>query len=72
MNRQECTLVETYLRRTFGNDGITVKAPKKANEPVEVWLDGEFIGTLYRDEEEGEVSYDFNMSILDVDLPATR
>jgi hypothetical protein len=71
LNRQECTLVEQYLRRTFGNDGIAVKVPKKPTDPAEVWLNGEFIGTLYRDEEEGEISYDFNMTVLDVDLPAT-
>ncbi|KAA5607698.1 DUF3126 family protein [Roseospira marina] len=60
-----------YLRRTFRTDGISVKPPKKPTDPAEVWINGEFIGTLYRDEEDGEISYDFNMTILDVDLPAT-
>lgn len=69
MNRQEIDQVQTYLRKTFRNDGISLSIPKKQNDPVEVWLDGEFIGTLYRDDEEGEISYDFNMTILDVDLP---
>lgn len=69
MNRQEINLVQTYLRRTFANDGITLTVPKKPNEPVEVWLGREFLGTLYRDEDEGEISYDFNMTILEIDLP---
>ncbi|MBB4284956.1 DUF3126 family protein [Roseospira goensis] len=69
MNRKEIASVQTYMRRLFGNDGISLGIPKKPNDPVEVWLNGEFIGTLYRDEEEGEISYDFNMTILDVDLP---
>lgn len=69
MNRQEISAVQAYLRRVFRNDGIALTTPKKASEPVEVWLDGEFIGTLYRDEEDGEVSYDFNMTILEIDLP---
>lgn len=69
MNRQEISSVQTYMRRVFGNEGITLTVPKKQNDPVEVWLDGEFIGTLYRDEDEGEVSYDFNMTILEMDLP---
>ncbi|MEE8534508.1 MAG: DUF3126 family protein, partial [Kiloniellales bacterium] len=29
----------------------------------------EFIGVIFRDEDEGEVSYAFNMAILDEDLP---
>jgi len=69
LTRQEIAVVQAYMRRVFSNDGITLTTPKKATDPVEVWLGGEFIGTLYRDEEDGEISYDFNMTILDVDLP---
>ncbi len=29
----------------------------------------EFIGVIFKDEDEGEVSYAFNMAILDIDLP---
>jgi len=32
-------------------------------------LGEEFIGVVYRDEDEGEVSYAFNMAILEMDLP---
>ena len=35
---------------------------------AEVYIKNEFVGTLYRDEDEGEVSFDFNMSIIDIDL----
>lgn len=69
MTRQEIAAVQAYMRRVFANDGITLTTPKKASDPVEVWLNGEFLGTLYRDEEDGEISFDFNMTILDVDLP---
>jgi hypothetical protein len=34
-----------------------------------VMLDGEFIGVIYRDEDDGDISYDFNMAILEMDLP---
>ena len=37
---------------------------------VEVYLGEEFIGVIYKDEEEGDISYDFNMSILEIDLPS--
>jgi len=68
VSRSEFANVEKYLRRTFGNESVSVKVPRKSNEPVEVWCGGEFIGTLYRDEEDGEVSYDFHMTILEYDL----
>jgi hypothetical protein len=69
MTPNEIARLQAYLRRNFGNDKITVNPPAKKGQPVEVTLDGEFIGTLYRDEEDGDVSYAFNMSILSEDLP---
>ena len=32
-------------------------------------LGDEFMGTIYRDDDEGDISYDFNMAILEMDLP---
>lgn len=69
MNRSETARVQEYLQRTFNNTSIAVKPPKKAGQPVEVYCGDEFIGVLHRDEEEGEVSYDLHMTILDLDLP---
>ena len=69
MTPNEITRLQLYLRRTFGNDKIVVNPPAKKGQPIEVTLGGEFIGTLYRDEEDGDVSYDFNMSLLSEDLP---
>ncbi|HWK39125.1 MAG TPA: DUF3126 family protein, partial [Hyphomicrobium sp.] len=37
-------------------------------DSAEVFVDGEFIAVLFREEEDGEVSYQFQMAILDVDL----
>ncbi|GEO81482.1 DUF3126 family protein [Pararhodospirillum oryzae] len=69
MTPAEIRKVEAYLRRTFGNDTITVSPPPgKGKGSCEVAINDEFIGTLNRDEDEGEVSYDFNMVILDLDL----
>jgi len=69
MTPSEITRVEAYLRTTFGNDRIRIEPPKKRGAPIEVTLAGEFIGVLHRDEDEGEVSYALNISILEEDLP---
>jgi hypothetical protein len=34
-----------------------------------VHVNGEFIGVIFKDEEDGETSYAFNMAILEMDLP---
>ncbi len=69
MTPSEIARVEAYLRTTFANAKIHIQAPKKRGAPIEVSVDGAFIGVLHRDEDEGEVSYALTISILDVDLP---
>jgi hypothetical protein len=67
---QESDKLQTYLQTKFGNKGLTLRARSQTMDSVEVLLNGEFIGVLYKDEDEGETSYDFNMAILEMDLPA--
>ncbi|MBT5157608.1 MAG: DUF3126 family protein [Rhodobiaceae bacterium] len=68
MTSDEMNRVQSYLRSKFENDAVTLKRGGK-EDMVEVFLGDEFIGTMFRDEDEGEVSYDFNMAILEFDLP---
>jgi hypothetical protein len=67
-NPQELTKLEKYFQSKFKIQGISLKTREKAKDSVEVTLNGEFIGTIYKDEEDGETSYDFNMAILEMDL----
>ncbi|WP_298373910.1 DUF3126 family protein [Azospirillum sp.] len=69
MTDTEVARVQAYLRKTLGNAKIVIEPPAKAGQSAEVSIDGEFIGTLHRDVDEGEVSYDLHMSILEEDLP---
>lgn len=66
----EVSQLQAYLQNKFGHNGIALKMREKAKDSVEVILNGEFIGTIYKDSDDGETSYDFNMAILDIDLPA--
>jgi len=68
VDKSEIEKVQRYLRRTFGNHGITIDARPKKDDSAEVSLDGEFIGVIFKDDEEGDVSYDFHMTILEMDL----
>lgn len=69
MTPTDIARVETYLRRTLGNPKITIAPPARKGATVEVMLDGEFLATLHRDDEDNEVSYSVHMTILDEDLP---
>ena len=66
MNRSELLRVEKYLRGKFANNAISLKEQKDGS--CEVLIGDEFIGVLFRDEEDGELSYAFHMAILEMDL----
>ena len=59
--------VEAHLRRTFGNNGISLKPRPKQKDSAEVYIGDEFIGVVYDDEDE-EGSFLFEMAILSEDL----
>lgn len=65
--RTEITRLQSYLQKKFGQTGLILRE-RKPNDSLEVLLDGEFLGVIYKDAEDGEISYDFNMAILDIDL----
>ena len=71
-SKVEMSRVQEYLQEKFSNVKLALKERKEVNDSVEVTLAGEFIGTIYKDEEDGDVSYDFNMAILEMDLPAIK
>ena len=69
MTEAEVLKLQNYLRKKFNNDKFRLVDRIKSTDSLEVYLAEEFIGILYRDDEDGEISYDFNMAILSIDLP---
>jgi len=45
-----------------------VKQRPRKDDSAELFIGDEFIGLIYRDDEDGETSYNFSMAILDIDL----
>ncbi|MBB5701713.1 hypothetical protein FHS76_001575 [Ochrobactrum daejeonense] len=68
MNPEELKKLDAYFKRTFNNPSLQVKARPRKNDSAELYLGDEFLGLVYKDEDEGELSYNFSMAILDVDL----
>lgn len=70
ITNQDIARLEAYMRTTFGNDNLSLRERPKAKDSLEVLLGGEFIGVIYKDDEDAEdISFDFNMAILEEDLP---
>lgn len=69
MTPSETARVQTYLQRKFDNNMIRLVRRPQAPDSVEVLIDKEFIGIVYKDEDEGELSFSFNMCVLEEDLP---
>jgi hypothetical protein len=69
MTFNEIAKLQKYLKDTFGNDRIKIKKREQSDDSAEVSLGSEFIGVVYRDEDEGELSYAFHMAIIEEDLP---
>jgi hypothetical protein len=65
---QELVRVQTYLRKIFGAKTLSVRARPKVKDSAEVYVGDEFVGTLTRDEDDGELCYQFQMAILEMDL----
>lgn len=63
---EEIRKLTAYLKRVFQNPTIDVKARPRKEDSAEVYVGEEFIGLIYKDEEEGD--YNFQMAILDIDL----
>jgi hypothetical protein len=68
VTKDEMTKVEAYLRKTFANNDLSVRARPKKDDSAEVYIKEDFVAVLFKDEEEGDGSFMFEMAILAEDL----
>ncbi|MFO0990809.1 MAG: DUF3126 family protein [Hyphomicrobiales bacterium] len=68
MKPEEIKKLTQYLRTKFQLDNIEVRKRPQKTDSAEVYIGDEFIGVIFRDEEDGELSYNFSMAILEFDL----
>lgn len=67
MNPETVKRIQAYLQRTL-NPAITLVARPRVNDSVEVTMAGEHVGLVYLIEDEGETSYQLEITILEEDL----
>ncbi|GGA53729.1 hypothetical protein GCM10011385_04040 [Nitratireductor aestuarii] len=68
MKPEEIRKLEAYFKRTFQNPTLQVRARPQKKDSCELYVGEEFLGIIFRDDEDGELSYNFSMAILDIDL----
>ncbi|MCQ0986889.1 DUF3126 family protein [Jiella marina] len=68
MSPAEIRKLEAYLRETFKGVDLKVRGLPRKADSAEVYINDEFVGLMSKDTEEGELSYHFTMTILDIDL----
>ncbi len=68
MQAQEIIKLESYLRNKFQLPSIEVRQRPQKDDSAEVYIGDEFIGLLFRDDEDDDLSYSFQMAILEFDL----
>lgn len=67
MQREETQRLEAYLQAKI-NPALRLVARDKTDDSVEVYLGAEFVAVVYKDVDEGETAYQFQMTILSEDL----
>ncbi|MBO0344880.1 DUF3126 family protein [Roseibium limicola] len=68
MKPEEIRKLEAFLRSKFSLDTIKVKARPIKDDSAEVYIGDEFIGVLFRDDEDDDLSWNFQMAILEFDV----
>ena len=68
MDRIILKKIENFFKQKFNNKKIKIEGRANKNDSAEVLIDDEFIGVVFEDNEDGEMCYQFNMTILSEDL----
>ena len=68
MEKTELEKLQKFMSRALQSPNLEVRARPRKADSAEVYIADEFVGVLFRDEEDGELSYNFSMAILDYDL----
>ena len=68
LKKDDLARLQTYLRKTFGSSTLTVRARPKKDDSAEVFVGEDFVATITIDDEDGDLAYQFQMAILEMDL----
>ncbi len=65
---EELSDIKKYLNKIFKTQEFIVKKRKSIDDSCEIYFGDEFLGLIYKENDEGEEDYQFHMTILKQDL----
>ena len=68
MDRITLKKIENFFKQKFNNKKIKIEGRANKDDSAEVFIEDEFIGVVFEDNEDGEICFQFNMTILSEDL----
>ena len=68
MDRITLKKIENFFQQKFNNKKIKILGRANKNDSAEVLINDEFIGVVFEDNEDGDMCFQFNMTILSEDL----
>ena len=68
MDRITIQKIEGFFKQKFNNKRIRIERRLNKDDSAEVFIEDEFIGVLFEDNEDGDTCFQFNMTILSEDL----
>ena len=68
MDRVTLKKIENFFKQKFNNKKIKIEGRANKDDSAEVLIEDEFIGVVFEDNEDGEMCYQFNMTILNEDI----
>ena len=68
MDRITLNKIESFFKQKFNNKKIKIEGRANKDDSAEVFIEDEFIGVVFEDDEDGETCFQFNMTILSEDL----
>jgi hypothetical protein len=66
--KQDIPRLEKYLRKLFRNEALRIVPNTRKADMAEVFIGEDYLAPLYREEEDGDVSFQLQLVILDLDL----
>ena len=68
MHPEEIQRVQNFLTTKFPGADIKLKSREETDDSVEFIIDGETLGIVFKDDEDGDICYHVQMTILSEDI----
>ena len=68
MHPEEIQRIQHFLTTKFRGTDIKLKSREETDDSVEFIIDGETLGIVFKDDEDGDICYHVQMTILSEDI----